>query len=112
MTASLTCFTLHLPRSEYFKAALSSTWEREGRAEQTLQAAPAAVAIAIDFMYGIEVPAHLGLEAPGGLAEVLRLADMLLAEELKEEVARRLAISLAVDNYRCLESCLIHRKSF
>merc|ERR1719209_1265600 len=85
--------------SEYFKAALSSTWKREGRAEQTLQAAPAAVAIAIDFMYGIEVPADLGLEAPGGLAEVLRLADMLLAEELKEEVARRIAIYLAVDNY-------------
>jgi len=88
--------------SEYFKAALSSTWEREGRAEQTLQAAPAAVAIAIDFMYGIEVPAGLGLEAPGGLAEVLRLADMLLAEELKEEVARLLANHLAVDNYRAI----------
>merc|ERR1719209_1040633 len=77
--------------SEYFKAALSSTWKREGRAEQPLQAAPAAVTIAIDFMYGIEVPADLGLEAPGGLAE-----------ELQEEVARRLAIYLAVDNYSAI----------
>ena len=86
--------------SEYFKTALSSTWHEEGRRELALQAAPAVVAAAVDYMYGIEVPGDFGLEAAGVLGELLELADRLLMDELKEEAGRRLAIRLSVDNYR------------
>jgi len=86
--------------SEYFKTALSATWQEEGRRELALQAAPAVVAAAVDYMYGIEVPSDFGLEAAGVLGELLELADRLLMDELKEEAGRRLALRLSVDNYR------------
>jgi len=89
--------------SEYFKAALSSTWQEEGRREHALQTAPAVLAAAIDYMYGIEVAGDFGLEAAGetgDMGELLELADRLLMDELKEEVQRRLARRLTVENYR------------
>jgi len=89
--------------SEYFKAALSSTWQEEGRREHALQTAPAVLAAAINYMYGIEVAGDFGLEAAGetgDMGELLELADRLLMDELKEEVQRRLARRLTVENYR------------
>ena len=89
--------------SDYFQRALSKTWviRRAWAREEALRRlvvrdCPAAVlAATIDWMYGVEIP-----EDFGELEDLLRIADMFLMEELKEEVGRRLGLEMAETNYR------------
>lgn len=67
----------------------------------------AALAATIAYMYGIDVP-----EGFAGLPELLRLADMLMMEELRGEVLGRLALQVSLGNYRCRLSSQVFVSSF
>ena len=60
---------------------------------------PASLAVAVDFIYGVEVP-----DGFADLQGLLRLADMYLLESLRGEVGRRLAGGITEQNFLKLSS--------
>jgi len=84
--------------SDYFLRALAEEWVVEEQGLRKLVVTDfslAVLAAAIGWMYGVCIP-----EEFGELKDLLRIADMFLMEELKEEVGRRLGLLVSTDNYR------------
>jgi len=81
--------------SDYFRGATASEWIEKGKNSMDIkECEPATLVATIDFLYGVELP-----EEFADLQGLLRLADMFFMEELREEVGRRLAVGISVDNY-------------
>jgi len=78
--------------SNYFKSAMNF----DRTAIDIKECPPALLFAAVDFLYGVEVPAELE-----DLQGLLSLANMLLLEGLKEVVGRRLGEQVTAEN--CIE---------
>ena len=82
-------------RSEYFEMALSREWMEKKEKKMVLKDCSAeALNVAVDFMYGIQVP-----EDFTQYGDLLHLAELFMMENLKEAVVERLATNLSKENY-------------
>ena len=82
-------------RSEYFETALSREWMEKKEKKMVLQdCSVEALNIAVNFMYGINVP-----EDFTQYGDLLHLAELFMMENLKEVVVERLANNLSKGNY-------------
>ena len=82
-------------RSEYFEMALSRDWlEKKEKKMDLKDCSVEALHVAVNFMYGINIPEdfkeHAGL---------LHLAELFMMDNLKEVVEERLAQALTKANY-------------
>jgi len=81
--------------SDYFESAQSGSWvENISKRIEFKDFTAEALAIAVDFMYGIPIPENF---KEGG--ELLRLADLLMMETLKLEAGDILVGNLTTENY-------------
>ena len=87
-------------RSEFFEMALSREWwngvlmEKKEKKMVLKDCSAEALNVAVDFMYGIQVP-----EGFTQYGDLLHLAELFMMENLKEAVVERLANNLSKENY-------------
>jgi len=81
--------------SEYFERALSRDWlEKKEKKMDLKDCSVEALHVAVNFMYGINIPEDFKEHA-----ELLHLAELFMMDNLKEVVEERLAQALTKANY-------------
>ena len=84
-----------LNRSEYFEMALSKDWlEKKERRMELKECSAEALHVAVNFMYGINVPEDFKEHG-----KLLHLAELFMMDNLKEVTEERLAKALTKSNY-------------
>ena len=84
-----------LNRSEYFEMALSKDWlEKKERRMEIKECSVEALHVAVNFMYGINIPEDFKEHV-----ELLHLAELFMLDNLKEVIGKRLAKALTKSNY-------------
>ena len=82
-------------RSDYFEVALTKDWlEKKDRKMELKDCSADALDVAVNFMYGIEVPKEFT-----DLRDLLHLAEQFMMENLTEVVVQRLDKELTKENY-------------
>ena len=85
-----------LYRSEYFKTALSTNVGDNSKSINVSEFSFEVLSIAVDFMYGIEIPESFNKSED--LKSLLHLADLYLMEDLKTAAGLLIAYGLNKDN--------------
>ena len=85
-----------LYRSEYFKTALSTNVGDNSKSINVSEFSFEVLYIAVDFMYGIEIPESFNKSED--LKSLLHLADLYLMEDLKTAAGLLIACGLNMDN--------------
>ena len=83
-------------RSEYFKTALSTNVGDNSKSINVSEFSFEVLSIAVDFMYGIEIPESFNKSED--LKSLLHLADLYLMEDLKTAAGLLIAYGLNKDN--------------
>ena len=83
-------------RSEYFKTALSTNVGDNSKSINVSEFSFEVLSIAVDFMYGIEIPESFNKSED--LKSLLHLADLYLMEDLKTAAGLLIACDLNKDN--------------
>ena len=83
-------------RSEYFKTALSTNVGDNSKSINVSEFSFEVLSIAVDFMYGIEIPESFNKSED--LKSLLHLADLYLMEDLKTAAGLLIACGLNKDN--------------
>ena len=84
------------PRSEYFKTALTTSVGNNSKTMEVKEFSYEVLNKAIDFMYGIEIPATFN--KADDLRSLLHLADIFLMEDLKGAASFLIAEGLNTQN--------------
>ena len=75
-------------RSEYFKTALTTSVGSNNKELNVEECSPRVLAVAVDFIYGIEIPEDFSHSES---FELLAMADLYLMEDLKDAVGSLIA---------------------